>query len=143
MLDSSVITIAHLRRACLIGYRHRLCLRVMIWWALQDLNLQPTDYESAALTIELRAQTVYLLYFIALTRVLKIPIVTIFVTIERPCHRFLKRKQGRAATFRNHSLRGGGHSLKYTVQTSGRAGWVRDIVGTKGRFPFFANPNLA
>ena len=27
-----------------------------IWWALQDLNLQPTDYESAALTIELRAR---------------------------------------------------------------------------------------
>ena len=25
------------------------------WWALQDSNLQPTDYESAALTIELRA----------------------------------------------------------------------------------------
>lgn len=26
------------------------------WWALQDSNLQPTDYESAALTIVLRAQ---------------------------------------------------------------------------------------
>ncbi len=26
------------------------------WWALQDLNLQPTDYESAALTIVLRAR---------------------------------------------------------------------------------------
>ena len=26
------------------------------WWALQDSNLQPTDYESGALTIELRAQ---------------------------------------------------------------------------------------
>ena len=25
------------------------------WWALQDLNLRPTDYESAALTAELRA----------------------------------------------------------------------------------------
>ncbi len=25
------------------------------WWALQESNLQPTDYESAALTIELRA----------------------------------------------------------------------------------------
>ena len=25
------------------------------WWALQDLNLGPTDYESAALTAELRA----------------------------------------------------------------------------------------
>ena len=23
------------------------------WWAHQDLNLEPTDYESAALTIEL------------------------------------------------------------------------------------------
>ena len=33
---------------------------LILWWALQDLNLQPTDYESAALTIELRAQTVYL-----------------------------------------------------------------------------------
>jgi hypothetical protein len=30
----------------------------LIWWALQDLNLQPTDYESAALTIELRAQVI-------------------------------------------------------------------------------------
>ncbi len=28
----------------------------MRWWALQDLNLQPTDYESAALTIVLRAR---------------------------------------------------------------------------------------
>ena len=27
------------------------------WWALQDLNLRPTDYESAALTTELRART--------------------------------------------------------------------------------------
>jgi hypothetical protein len=27
------------------------------WWARQDLNLGPTDYESAALTAELRAQT--------------------------------------------------------------------------------------
>src|SRR5258705_4199569 len=26
-------------------------------WALQDLNLGPTDYESAALTAELRART--------------------------------------------------------------------------------------
>lgn len=25
-------------------------------WARQDLNLRPTDYESAALTTELRAQ---------------------------------------------------------------------------------------
>jgi hypothetical protein len=28
------------------------------WWALQDLNLEPTDYESAALTLELRAQII-------------------------------------------------------------------------------------
>jgi hypothetical protein len=27
------------------------------WWARQDLNLGPTDYESAALTAELRAPT--------------------------------------------------------------------------------------
>ncbi len=27
-----------------------------IWWALKDLNLRPTDYESAALTAELRAR---------------------------------------------------------------------------------------
>ncbi len=26
-----------------------------IWWALQDLNLGPIDYESTALTAELRA----------------------------------------------------------------------------------------
>ncbi len=28
-----------------------------MWWALQDLNLRPTDYESAALTAELRARS--------------------------------------------------------------------------------------
>ena len=27
------------------------------WWARQDLNLGPTDYESAALTAELQART--------------------------------------------------------------------------------------
>ncbi len=27
----------------------------MGWWARQDLNLGPTDYESAALTAELQA----------------------------------------------------------------------------------------
>jgi hypothetical protein len=27
-----------------------------IWWALQDLNLGPMDYESTALTAELRAR---------------------------------------------------------------------------------------
>ena len=26
------------------------------WWAHQDLNLEPTDYESAALTVELWAR---------------------------------------------------------------------------------------
>src|SRR4029077_15409949 len=29
------------------------------WWARQDLNLGPTDYESAALTAELRALSLY------------------------------------------------------------------------------------
>ena len=29
-----------------------------IWWARQDLNLGPTDYESAALTTELQARRV-------------------------------------------------------------------------------------
>jgi hypothetical protein len=28
------------------------------WWARQDLNLGPTDYESAALTAELQARRV-------------------------------------------------------------------------------------
>ena len=28
------------------------------WWALKDLNLRPTDYESAALTAELRAREI-------------------------------------------------------------------------------------
>ncbi len=32
-----------------------------MWWALQDLNLRPTDYESAALTAELRARTLALI----------------------------------------------------------------------------------
>src|SRR2546425_4245718 len=31
------------------------------WWALQDLNLGPTDYESAALTAELRARATAIL----------------------------------------------------------------------------------
>ena len=30
-------------------------LHFLSWWARQDLNLGPTDYESAALTAELRA----------------------------------------------------------------------------------------
>jgi len=29
----------------------------MFWWALQDSNLYSTDYESAALTIKLKAHT--------------------------------------------------------------------------------------
>jgi hypothetical protein len=29
-----------------------------LWWARQDLNLGPTDYESAALTTELQARRV-------------------------------------------------------------------------------------
>ena len=29
---------------------------VLLWWAHQDLNLEPTDYESAALTVELWAR---------------------------------------------------------------------------------------
>jgi hypothetical protein len=29
--------------------------KTLSWWARQDLNLGPTDYESAALTAELRA----------------------------------------------------------------------------------------
>ena len=34
---------------------HRItCLK--LWWALLDLNQQPTDYESAALTVVLRAR---------------------------------------------------------------------------------------
>jgi hypothetical protein len=32
--------------------------RKVILWALKDLNLRPTDYESAALTAELRAQII-------------------------------------------------------------------------------------
>ena len=29
----------------------RLCKWLIIWWAQQDLNLWPADYESAALTV--------------------------------------------------------------------------------------------
>ena len=32
-----------------------------MWWARQDLNLGPTDYESAALTAELRARFAYII----------------------------------------------------------------------------------
>ena len=31
---------------------------MVVWWAHQDLNLEPTDYESAALTVELWAREV-------------------------------------------------------------------------------------
>ena len=27
-----------------------ICQEWLVWWAHQDLNLEPTDYESAALT---------------------------------------------------------------------------------------------
>ena len=30
---------------------------IQVWWALLDLNQRPTDYESAALTAELRARS--------------------------------------------------------------------------------------
>ena len=30
-------------------------LKNRLWWARRDLNPQPTDYESAALTVELQA----------------------------------------------------------------------------------------
>ena len=33
-----------------------LCRWEVCWWALQDLNLGPMDYESTALTAELRAR---------------------------------------------------------------------------------------
>ncbi|SPE35953.1 hypothetical protein SBA6_500008 [Candidatus Sulfopaludibacter sp. SbA6] len=33
------------------------------WWALKDLNLRPTDYESAALTAELRARSIALRFY--------------------------------------------------------------------------------
>ena len=33
-----------------------------MWWARQDLNLGPTDYESAALTAELQARIITRLY---------------------------------------------------------------------------------
>ena len=34
-----------------------------LWWARQDLNLGPTDYESAALTAELQARSALTLGF--------------------------------------------------------------------------------
>src|SRR5215471_12761681 len=38
------------------------------WWARQDSNLGPTDYESAALTAELRARTYIIIYRVLFTR---------------------------------------------------------------------------
>jgi hypothetical protein len=38
-----------------------LCSVLEKWWARQDLNLGPTDYESAALTAELRARRALML----------------------------------------------------------------------------------
>ena len=71
-----------------------------------SVHFSGMDYESAALTIELRAQTVYLPRFTAFISLSTMPIVTIFLTIERPCHRFLKQPFPAR----------GGHSLKYTVE---------------------------
>jgi hypothetical protein len=34
----------------------KVCQLYGVWWAHQDLNLEPTDYESAALTVELWAR---------------------------------------------------------------------------------------
>ena len=39
------------RRILVAGTSEASC-----WWARLDLNQEPTDYESAALTVELRAQ---------------------------------------------------------------------------------------
>ena len=45
------------KRQYLEGIRPELVKAAwQFWWALQDLNLGPTDYESAALTAELRAR---------------------------------------------------------------------------------------
>ena len=38
--------------------KSRAVARGRTWWAHQDLNLEPTDYESAALTVELWARWV-------------------------------------------------------------------------------------
>jgi hypothetical protein len=48
-------------------YKNRLSHLFEKWWALQDSNLGPTDYESAALTAELRARGLILLYLTVLT----------------------------------------------------------------------------
>ena len=38
--------------------------RLLTWWARLDLNQEPTDYESAALTVELRAHVSYLTHLL-------------------------------------------------------------------------------
>src|SRR5437899_9572067 len=43
------------RWSFLRGRSCKLLNNAELWWARQDLNLGPTDYESAALTAELRA----------------------------------------------------------------------------------------
>src|SRR5580658_4370561 len=73
------------------------------------------DYESAALTIELRAQTSYLLWFISVFGNRIWPIVTIFATIASNCHCFSARTQRSAATCIYHFQSGECHSLKYSV----------------------------
>ena len=45
--DKKSIQIFALGKVDLVGFNKES------WWAHQDLNLEPTDYESAALTIEL------------------------------------------------------------------------------------------
>jgi hypothetical protein len=50
------------QRLTVVGYLGRNGIDMAVgtaefWWARQDLNLGPTDYESAALTAELQART--------------------------------------------------------------------------------------
>jgi hypothetical protein len=45
----------HVEKGWKISSRMRRPRFLERWWARQDLNLGPTDYESAALTAELRA----------------------------------------------------------------------------------------
>src|ERR1039457_4558170 len=57
---------------------------IPVWWALLDLNQRPTDYESAALTAELRALTDYAKWYLANNILLgKLGTVTIIVTVRR------------------------------------------------------------
>jgi hypothetical protein len=39
-----------------VGFLRLRAGEQMFWWALKDLNLRPKDYESSALTAELRAR---------------------------------------------------------------------------------------